>query len=216
MYSGLPEFTDLNQRSPILNLVNNCFRFVTRFSEDISTTFPCIYRSTLSLSAQTPTDLIMVPQTRYECPTRQDGWESVAPIEFGGIKLTDAANKAYRGLHDYDDHAFNYEGVGRSISCRLNVRRTPQPSQTRRLTFISQFSGKDIGKVKVCPTDHSIVGGLTIVIAGSGQRTTRAFENPSRRSSSLLKSLNLCGVVLRPSRWVQPLPLPVGFGSSLG
>jgi len=123
MHGALSEPADLNQGSQTLNLVNDCFRFVTRFFKIISTSALRIYSSTLLLSLQTPTHLIMFPQTRYKCAA-QYNWEEVAPIEFGGIKLTNAANKAYLGLHGRDDKVFTYTGVGSSIACRLNVRRT--------------------------------------------------------------------------------------------
>ena len=35
----------------------------------------------------------------------------MATIEFGGIRLTDAANKAFLGLHGYDDKVLIYKGV---------------------------------------------------------------------------------------------------------
>lgn len=73
-----------------------------------------------------PTRLIIVPaQTRYECNTKQDCWGEVASIEFGGIKLTDAENMAYLGLHGRDDEVLIYQGVGSSITCRLDVRLVP-------------------------------------------------------------------------------------------
>jgi len=122
---------------------------------------------TASAATPDPTHLIIVPQSRYECATKQDGWVKMAPIEFGGIKLTDAANKAYHGLHGCDDKVLDYKGVGSSIQCRLNVRRAPQPSQMCRLTLFPQFSGKDVGKLKVCPTDRLLVDGLTTVFARS-------------------------------------------------
>jgi len=71
-----------------------------------------------------PTCLIRVPQTWYETPARQDEWEEVAPIEFGGIKLTDAVNRARAGVQGYDDQVLDYKGVGGSVSCRINVRWT--------------------------------------------------------------------------------------------
>ena len=64
------------------------------------------------------TQFKMILQIPYRCPTRQSGWVRRAPIEFGWIKLTDAADPRYLG----DDKVLNYQGVGSSISCRLNVR----------------------------------------------------------------------------------------------
>ena len=71
-----------------------------------------------------PTQFIKVPQTQYKCTPKQYDWEEGEPIEFGGIKLIDAANPAYLGLHGRNEKVLNYEGVGSSISCRLNVGRT--------------------------------------------------------------------------------------------
>ena len=79
---------------------------------------------TTSLIIRGPTRLIKVPQPWYRCPTKQDGWENGVPIEFGGIKLTDAADPAYLGLRGHADTVLNYEGVGSTVSCRVNVRRT--------------------------------------------------------------------------------------------
>ena len=71
-----------------------------------------------------PTRLILVPQTPYKCPTAQESWTNEGPIEFGGIKLTDAANLDYLGLHGRDDKVLDYEGVRGTILCRLIVRST--------------------------------------------------------------------------------------------
>ena len=49
----LPEFTDLSQESPTLNLANDCLRFVTGFFEVISTSAPHTYHSALLLSSTT-------------------------------------------------------------------------------------------------------------------------------------------------------------------
>lgn len=43
------------------------------------------------------------------------------PIEFWGIKLMDALDPAYSGLRGSQDAVLNHQGVGSSISCRLNV-----------------------------------------------------------------------------------------------
>ena len=42
------------------------------------------------------------------------------------IKLTDPANRTWAGTHGYGDKVLDYEGVGNSISCRMNVRGTFQ------------------------------------------------------------------------------------------
>ena len=47
------EFTNLNQESPTLDLVNDCFQFVTGFFEIISISTPHIYHSALLLSPTT-------------------------------------------------------------------------------------------------------------------------------------------------------------------
>ena len=73
-------------------------------------------------SGRGPTRPVLVPQTWYSPPNRQEDWDECAPIEFWGIKLTDAANEAYDGLQGADDKVFNYEGVGSAITCRLAVR----------------------------------------------------------------------------------------------
>jgi hypothetical protein len=83
------------------------------------------------------TYFIKVPQTWYKTPARQEDWEEVAPIEFGGIKLTDAANQTWAGVPGYDDKVLDYRDVGSSILCRVNVRRTFQAvSHVISLTFI--------------------------------------------------------------------------------
>ena len=79
---------------------------------------------TTSIATRGSTRLILVPQTPYRCPTRQDNWEEEAPIEFWDIKLTDAADRAYLDLDGHDDKVLDYQGVGSSISCRANVRGT--------------------------------------------------------------------------------------------
>jgi len=53
MLNVLPEFADSNQESPILDLTNDCFRFVTGLFEVISTSAPHIYHSALPLSPKT-------------------------------------------------------------------------------------------------------------------------------------------------------------------
>jgi len=66
----------------------------------------------------------------------QDGWIQQTPIKFGGVKPTDAANPEYFGLRDCGDKVLNYEGVGSSISCGLNVRglsKRPRRSTPRSL-----------------------------------------------------------------------------------
>lgn len=95
----------------------------------------------------------MVPQTWYKSVTEQGGWKEVGPIEFGGIKLIDATDPASFDLHDGNDKVLDYDGVGSTIICRLNVCRTSKVPQTYRLTFssLSQFSGRNIGQSKVGP-----------------------------------------------------------------
>ena len=53
MLNGLAELTDLNQESPTLDLVNDCFQFVNGFFEVISKSAPHIYHSALFLSPTT-------------------------------------------------------------------------------------------------------------------------------------------------------------------
>ena len=53
MLNALPEFANLDQRSPTLDLTNDCFQFVTGFFEVISTSAPHIYHSALILSPKT-------------------------------------------------------------------------------------------------------------------------------------------------------------------
>ena len=59
----------------------------------------------------------------YKC-TKQDEWEKSEPIEFGSIKLIDAADPAYLALPGSNEKVLDYNGVGSTILCRLNVRRT--------------------------------------------------------------------------------------------
>jgi len=81
------------------------------------------------------THVALIPQIQYTC-IRQDGWIKQPPIKFGGVKLTDAADPGYLGIRNCDDKVLNYEGVGSSISCRLN------------------FPGKKIGSLKILTTNH--------------------------------------------------------------
>ena len=71
-----------------------------------------------------PTRLVIVPQIWYKCNTKQDEWEKGKPIEFGSIKLIDAADSANLVLHDSDEKVLSYDGVGTTILCRLGVRGT--------------------------------------------------------------------------------------------
>lgn len=87
-----------------------------------------------SVVTRGPTRRIMVPQRWYSCPTKQESWEEEAHIEFGGMKLTDAANRTYLDLDGHDDEVLNYRGVGSSISCRVNVRRTLRAPHTFHFT----------------------------------------------------------------------------------
>jgi hypothetical protein len=96
----------------------------------------------------------LIPQTPFKC-MRQSGWIKQPPIKFGGVKLADAADLGYFGISDYDDKVLNYKGVGGTISCRLIVRRTFQPSHTHVSLHVHspfQFSGKEIKRLKVGPT----------------------------------------------------------------
>ena len=71
-----------------------------------------------------PTQRVMIPQTKYKCAIKQDEWEKSESIEFGGIKLIDAADPAYLALPGSGEKVLDYNGVGSTIFCRLNVRRT--------------------------------------------------------------------------------------------
>ena len=68
-----------------------------------------------------PTRLVEIPQTWYKCITKQDKWKG-EPIEFGSIKLIDAADSANLVLHNSDEKVLNYDGVGTTILCRLGMR----------------------------------------------------------------------------------------------
>lgn len=86
-----------------------------------------------SVVTRGPTRFVTVPQTQYKCPTKQDDWEETS-IEFGSIKLTDAANGTYPGHDGHDDKVLKYSGAGSSILCRVNVRRTFQAPETCHFT----------------------------------------------------------------------------------
>lgn len=88
-----------------------------------------------SAGTRGPTRLVPVPQTRYKCPQKQD-WEYTAPVEFGNLKLTDAADQAYPHLQGRDEKVLNYRGAGSSVTCRLS------------------FSGRVIGTSKILTTDN--------------------------------------------------------------
>jgi hypothetical protein len=83
------------------------------------------------IGARGRTHLLEVPQTRYKCPIRQDSWGGNASIEFGGIKLTDALNRAHPGPEGSGDKVLNYVGVGSTVSCRINVSRVSRVLQIR-------------------------------------------------------------------------------------
>ena len=83
------------------------------------------------------TRLELVPQTWYKCRSRQEDRRECPPIEFGGIKLTDAANEAYPGLQGATEKVLNYEGVGSAITCRLTVRRASEALQIHFSTLAS-------------------------------------------------------------------------------
>ena len=70
-----------------------------------------------------PSAFRIIPQTPYRCATRRRGWVPQPPIEFEGVKLTDAASLRYPEIPDQDDEVFSCEDVGgsTSISCVLNV-----------------------------------------------------------------------------------------------
>ena len=95
-----------------------------------------------------PTRLIKLPQMPYKCCIKQEDWRPEPPIEFGGIRLRDAANK-FRDLRDRNDNVLDYEGVGSSISCRLNVRWASQAPRVSPHPLLSQFPGGEIGSWRV-------------------------------------------------------------------
>ncbi|KAF9778493.1 hypothetical protein BJ322DRAFT_1093178, partial [Thelephora terrestris] len=112
-----------------------------------------------------PSRLHSVPITLYECPNRQEPWEKCALIEFGNLKLIDAANGVYASLQGSDDEVFNYNDVGSSISCRLRVgdrdigtskiptmnSKTPQGFITKKkLAFkVAELVWNFIGEIQV-------------------------------------------------------------------
>ena len=81
-----------------------------------------------------PTHVALVLQSQYVCPTKQSGWVRQAPIKFG-VKLVNAANPGYLGILGHDEQVLNYDGVGSTITCRLNVRGTVQTPSTCRFIF---------------------------------------------------------------------------------
>lgn len=126
---------------------DGCMRMDT---ERKSSQFPVI-----PTPMRSSTGLVLIPQTPYTPATKQGGWVMQPPIEFGGIKLTDAINPMHPGAHGYDDKVLNYEGVKNSIMCRLNVRRaSKRPDVSSHVFFLSKFSGRDIGASKVRPTSR--------------------------------------------------------------
>ena len=81
--------------------------------------------------------LELVPQTRYKCPNTQERRRECAPIEFGGVRLTDAANEAYPGLQGANDKVLDYKGVGSATTRRLTVRRASEALKTHLSTLPS-------------------------------------------------------------------------------
>ena len=73
------------------------------------------------LDRDPPAAFWIIPQTQYRCTTRQRGWVPQPPIEFGGVRLTDAASPRYPDIPSQDDEVFSCEDLGSSISCLLNV-----------------------------------------------------------------------------------------------
>lgn len=95
-----------------------------------------------------PRQRIMIVQTRYSSANRQSDWIQQPSIEFGWLKLSDAANPNYTGIPALHDQAFNHEGVGGAILCRLhfrgneigrskimtvNQKSTPEPTTKKKL-----------------------------------------------------------------------------------
>jgi hypothetical protein len=64
----------------------------------------------------------MIIQTPYTSGVRQDDWIRQPPIDFRWLHLTDAENPEHTGIPGHNDKVFDYEDVGSSILCRLNVR----------------------------------------------------------------------------------------------
>ena len=76
---------------------------------------------------QTRPHLRKVEQISYKCGNVQKGWVTLPPISFKvggveGIKLTDAMNLRFNGPDDRDELMFTGGSVGKSISCRIQVR----------------------------------------------------------------------------------------------
>lgn len=108
----------------------------------------------ISAAARAPSHVELILQTPYRC-TRQDGWTQQTPINFGGVKLADAADPGYC-FHGHDEMVLDYDDVGSTISGRLNVRglfQTP-PDMSFHVHFPFQINGKAIGKLKVGATSY--------------------------------------------------------------
>jgi len=69
----------------------------------------------------------------------QGNWVIQEPVKFGGVKLVNAADPKYLGIFGHDE-LFYYDGVGSTITCKLNVRETFQTPSTCRFTLASLFS----------------------------------------------------------------------------
>lgn len=110
---------------------------------------------------------IKIVQTRYSSANRQGDWIQQPSIEFGWFKLSDAANPNYTGIPALHDQAFNHEGVGGAILCRLNFcgneigrskimttnqRSTPEPTTKKKLASeVAKLVERCIGGIKAQP-----------------------------------------------------------------
>jgi hypothetical protein len=83
-------------------------------------------RSVIAPVIRPVTQFKMILQIPYECLTRQGGWNRQPPIDFGLVRLVDAANRRYIGIPGNEDEVLDYEGVGSTITCRLQVSQLPK------------------------------------------------------------------------------------------
>lgn len=70
----------------------------------------------------------MIPQTPYRCATWQQGWVPQPPIEFGGVKLTDAASSRRPVISN-----LNYDVFSNEVRCPFSRVSSISPNTSHAM-----------------------------------------------------------------------------------